>query len=234
MTCPADKSKPPQYQAKPRPRKSKVNQKQNIGSNFEQECGDRRRGSAAGNAPHNYGCSDRRCRRPPTMNVVIGDDGVIQLIQVNDNNAVSDILCCSRCSVENCCEPVYVTCTKCFVFLCLCHQDTACSDHILNTASGNVDSIPANLGVIEEEGEACQEENKNGAICTIDKCVQCVFHSCANCLSYLCYDHLESDCTERGYCSKSVDIQNSRTVITDLHSNVELALVKRIRQIGRL
>ena len=102
-----------------------------------------------------------------------------------------------------------------FCILCLCHQDTACSDHILNTASGNVHSIPTDLGVIEGEGQACQEENVNGAICTIDKCVQCVFHSCANCLSYLCFDHLESDCTERGYCSKSVDMQNSRTVITD-------------------
>jgi len=37
MTCRADKSKPPQYPAKPRPRKSKVSQKQNNGSNFEEE-----------------------------------------------------------------------------------------------------------------------------------------------------------------------------------------------------
>jgi len=37
MTCRADKSKPPQYPTKPRPRKSKVNQKQNNGSNFEEE-----------------------------------------------------------------------------------------------------------------------------------------------------------------------------------------------------
>ena len=56
---------------------------------------------------------------PPTMDAVIGDDGVIQLIQVNDNKDVSDILCSSRCSVKNCCEPVYVTCPKCFVF-CVC------------------------------------------------------------------------------------------------------------------
>jgi len=74
------------------------------------------------------------------------------------------------------------------VYFCVCVIKTQHAVNILNTASGNVDSIPTNLGVIEEDG----------AICTIDKCVQCVFHSCANCLSYLCYDHLEADCTEHG------------------------------------
>jgi len=59
-----------------------------------------------------------------------------------------------------------------------------CADlNILNTASENVNSIPA-LEVVMEGERACMEENNNNAICTVNKCGECVFIACVSCLFF--------------------------------------------------
>ena len=121
----------------------------------------------------------------------------------------------SRCSVKGCCEPVHITCANCCIFLCWYHKDTVCADHnILNTAFENVNSIPTLVVVMEVEG-ACVEENTNNAICTVDKCGECVFIACERCLSFLCYDHKGTDCSEHGHVRQVVEAQNCETVITE-------------------